>query len=97
VEGNAVVILRAIQAEGYAGGISTLKDYIRPKRVLCPSCATVRFETAPGVQLQHDWGRVETGLAGQRCRMHFAVNMGFSCRFHFHSGAWFKDNEVKVK
>jgi transposase len=49
------VILRTIQAEGYAGDISILKDYIRPERALRPSCATVRFETAPGVQLQHDW------------------------------------------
>lgn len=35
---NAVVILRPIQAEGYARGISILKDYIRPKRALRPAC-----------------------------------------------------------
>ncbi len=81
---NAVVVLRELQAEGYAGGISILKDYIRPKRTLRRSRATVRFETAPGEQLQHDWGQVETVIAGERCRVHFAVNtLGYSRRFHF--------------
>lgn len=81
---NAVVIWRELQTQGYDGGISILKDYIRPKRVLRPSRATVRFETAPGVQLQHDWGQLETVIGGERCRVHFAVNtLGYSRRFHF--------------
>lgn len=81
---NAVVVLRLLQAQGYDGGVSILKDYIRPKRALRPSRATVRFETGPGVQLQHDWGQVETLIAGERCRVHFAVNtLGYSRRFHF--------------
>jgi transposase len=45
---NAVVLLRELQAKGYAGGISILRDYVRPKRALRPSRATVRFETEPG-------------------------------------------------
>ncbi len=81
---NAVVIWRELQAKGYAGGASILRDYIRPKRALRPSRATVRFETAPGVQLQNDWGLVQTVIAGERCRVHFAVNtLGYSRRFHF--------------
>lgn len=80
---NAVVILRALQAEGYRGGISIVRDYIRPKRPLRQSRATVRFETAPGVQLQHDWGQLDTVIAGECCRVHFAVNLlGYSRRFH---------------
>ncbi|HFU0670689.1 TPA: IS21-like element ISEc62 family transposase, partial [Escherichia coli] len=48
-----------------------------------PSKKTVRFETQPGYQLQHDWGEVEAEVAGQRCRVNFAVNtLGFSRRFH---------------
>ena len=47
---NAVVILREIQAEGYAGGLTILREYIAPKRTLRPSRATVRFETEPGQQ-----------------------------------------------
>ncbi len=44
---NAVVIWREIQAEGYHGGLTILREYIQPKRALRPSKATVRFETAP--------------------------------------------------
>jgi transposase len=81
---NAVVILREIQAEGYAGGVTTLKDYIRPKRALRPSRATVRFETPPGRQLQSDWGRVTTRIGGVPTEVHFIVNtLGYSRRFHF--------------
>jgi choline dehydrogenase-like flavoprotein len=75
---------------GVRRGISILKDYIRPKRALRPSHATVRFETAPGVQLQHDWGQVETVLAGERCRVHFAGEhagvLGGSPGVSLHSG-----------
>ncbi|MGT0427195.1 IS21-like element IS21 family transposase, partial [Shigella sonnei] len=43
----------------------------------------VRFETQPGYQLQHDWGEVEVEVAGQRCKVNFAVNtLGFSRSFH---------------
>jgi len=81
---NAVVILRAIQAQGYTGGRSILADYIRPKRALRRSRATVRFETDPGRQLQHDWGQVMTRLGGEVRRVHFAVStLGYSRRFHF--------------
>lgn len=83
---NAVVIFRELQAQGYAGAMSILRDYVRPKRALRASRATVRFETAPGEQLQHDWGQVETVIGGERCRVHFAVNtLGYSRRFHFYA------------
>lgn len=45
---NAVVIFRELQAKGYTGQLSILRDYIRPKRALRPGRATVRFETEPG-------------------------------------------------
>jgi len=80
---NAVVILRAIEAEGYRGEISILRDYIRPKRPLRQSRATVRFETGPGVQLQQDWGQIVTVIGGVEQSMHFAVNtLGYSRHFH---------------
>ena len=49
---NAMVILREIQADGYTGEETLVRQYIRPKRVLQPGRATVRFETEPGEQLQ---------------------------------------------
>lgn len=87
---NAVVILRAIEAEGYRGEISILRDYIRPKRPLRSSRATVRFETKPGVQLQQDWGQIVTVLGGEEQSVHFAVNtLGYSRHFH----VWGTDRE----
>jgi transposase len=87
---NTVVILREIQAEGYAGRITTLKDYVQPKRALRRSRATVRFETPPGRQLQSDWGKVVTQIAGVATDVHFIVNtLGYSRRFHF----WCTDSE----
>ena len=87
---NAVVLLRELQAKGYAGGISILRDYVRPKRALRATRATVRFETEPGRQLQTDWGVHPTVIAGQDIAVHFAVStLGYSRRFHF----WGTDSE----
>lgn len=87
---NAVVLLRELQAQGYTGGISILRDYVRPKRVLRPSRATVRFETPPGQQLQSDWGSCRTRLAGEGRAVQFIVNqLAYSRRFHF----WCTDSQ----
>ncbi|MCW1975841.1 UNVERIFIED_ORG: transposase [Pantoea agglomerans] len=72
---------------GYTGGRSMLHYYIQPKRKMRPSKKTVRFETQPGYQLQHDWGEGEAEVAGQRCRVNFAVNtLGFSRRLRLLKG-----------
>ena len=87
---NAVVVLRELEAQGYDGGISTLRSYITPKRALRPSRATVRFETDPGVQLQSDWGEIRTCVAGESTTVHFIVNqLGYSRRFH----VWATDSQ----
>ncbi len=81
---NAAVILREIQEQGYRGQASILRDYIRPKRPLRQARATVRFETAPGEQLQNDWAQYRTQVNGRMQEVHFAVNtLGYSRRFHF--------------
>jgi transposase len=81
---NAVVVFREIQAKGYRGGYTVLKDYIRPKRVLRKSRVTVRFETPPGRQMQGDWGEIRTKVGGKDTKVHFVVHtLGFSRRFHF--------------
>lgn len=80
---NAEVIFQLIREQGYPGGPTMVRKYIQPKRALRPSKQTVRFETAPGFQLQHDWGEIETVIAGQRGKINFAVNtLGYSRRFH---------------
>ena len=81
---NAMVIWRELQAQGYDGKLTVLRQYIGPKRALRTSKATVRFETEPGRQLQSDWGEIVTQLAGEAVKVHFIVNeLGYSRRFHF--------------
>jgi transposase len=81
---NAMVIWREIQAQGYEGKLTVLREYIGPKRALRAGKATVRFETEPGQQLQSDWGEIVTQLAGEAVKVHFIVNaLGYSRRFHF--------------
>src|SRR5690554_3180583 len=80
---NAEVIFQLIREQGYQGGSTMVRMYIQPKRALRSSKQTVRFETQPGFQLQHDWGEIETLVAEQRCKVNFAVNtLGYSRRFH---------------
>jgi transposase len=87
---NAVVILRELQQQGYAGEVTILRDYIRPKRALRASRMTVRFETPPGRQLQSDWGEVSTRIGGEETAVQFIVNtLGYSRRFHF----WCSDSQ----
>lgn len=59
---NAEVIFQEIKTMGYTGGRSMLRYYIQPKRKMRPSKKTVRFETQPGYQLQHDWGKLTRRL-----------------------------------
>lgn len=81
---NAVVVLRELQAKGYQGEVTLVRDYIRPKRPLRENQATVRFETEPGRQMQNDWGEVVTVVGGETRKVYFSVNtLGFSRRFHF--------------
>jgi transposase len=87
---NAVVILRMLAEQGYTGGLSQLKLYIQPKRVLRASRTTVRFETEPGRQLQSDWGQITVPIAGVETTIHFIVNtLSFSRRMH----VWATDSE----
>jgi len=87
---NAKVILREIQLIGYRGGMTILREYIEPKRVLRPSRATVRFETRPGEQMQSDWGEIVVEIAGQPTKVYYIVNLlGYSRRFHF----WCTDSQ----
>lgn len=80
---NGEVILAELRAQGYTGGRSILCDYIRPKRKLRQVPGTVRFETPPGKQLQHDWGEIVIEVGGVVRKIYFAVNtLGYSRRFH---------------
>lgn len=81
---NAQVICREVQARGYAGQFSILRDDIRPKRALRPGRATGALRNGGGRQLQSDWGKIRTLVGGGETEVHFCVNtLGYSRRFHF--------------
>lgn len=70
----ASVLMREIQAMGYAGGISQLKALVRPLKVVRVD-PVVRFETAPGQQMQADFTTIRRG----RDRLlAFVATLGFS-------------------
>jgi len=84
---NAEVIYQQIKEQGYNGGRSLVRIYIHPKRALRASKQTVRYETGPGQQLQHDWGQIRTEVAGHICSVNFAVNvLGYSRYSHVWAG-----------
>ncbi len=77
---NAVVLLRELRERGYRGGYTILTDYLRPQREAARQVAVRRFETAPGVQAQVDWGHLgyleEDG--GEQALSGFTFTLGYS-------------------
>lgn len=70
----AVVLLREIRERGYVGGISQLKAYLAPFKQ--PTAEPlVRFETAPGEQLQADFTVVRRG---RYPLLAFVATLGYS-------------------
>jgi len=53
---NCVVIHERLQDKGYTGGITIIKDYVKPFRPAKSALAVRRYETLPGKQAQMDWG-----------------------------------------
>lgn len=71
----ASVLLRELRERGYVGGYTLLKDFVarlRPTLVLEP---VVRFETAPGEQMQVDWATIRRGA--ERLSV-FVATLGWS-------------------
>ena len=57
---SGVRLLEEIQAQGYMGQRTILKDFLRPLRTQIHRDLTVRFETMPGQQGQIDWAHFGT-------------------------------------
>lgn len=70
----ATVLLREIQAQGYAGGISQLKAFLAPHKQR-PVDPVVRFETEPGRQMQADFTTIRRGRQPLRA---FVATLGYS-------------------
>ena len=77
---NAVVLLRELRERGYAGGYSTVKEYLQPKREESRAAAVRRFETPPGRQAQVDWGHLGTlEMEGEEYSLSgFTFTLGYS-------------------
>jgi transposase len=55
------VLLRELRERGYTGGYTILKDHLIRQRPLAVAAPVVRYETAPGEQMQVDWAVIRRG------------------------------------
>jgi transposase len=82
-EGNAVVVQRLLRADEVSVPLRTLQRVLSPHRRAqrAAELATVRFETAPGHQMQIDFGEKWVWIAEQRTKVHlFVAVLGYSRR-----------------
>jgi transposase len=70
-EGNAVVVRRLLAEHGHAVSLRTVQRVVAPVRLALRAAdvATVRVETAPGAQLQVDFGEKWIVVAGRRVKV----------------------------
>jgi transposase len=82
--GNADVVRQDLEREhGVTVSLRTVERAVAPFRreLRAAEVATVRFETAPGEQLQIDFGETTVVIAGERVRVHlFVATLGYSRR-----------------
>lgn len=70
----ATVLYREIGERGYTGGISQLKVFLAPLKCRAPE-PVIRFETAPGKQMQADFTTIRRG---KRPLKAFVATLGYS-------------------
>ena len=69
---SAEVIKQRIDSMGYAGGITIIRDYLQKIRSTNKQ-AFIRFESAPGKQMQIDWGHFGSLAYGDTHRKLYAL------------------------
>ncbi|MBV9093364.1 MAG: IS21 family transposase [Streptosporangiaceae bacterium] len=82
-EGNAVVVTRLLRQQGTQVSVRTVERAVAPHRQAqrAAEAATVRFETAPGEQMQLDFGEKRVWIAGHLVRvLLFVAVLSFSRR-----------------
>jgi transposase len=80
---NCVVLMRELKLLGYTGGYPAVQRFVKPLREAFrrDAEATLRFETAPGLQGQVDWGSSFVWFDDRRVRVRFfALVLGYSRR-----------------
>jgi transposase len=79
---SAERILEKIREQGFDGGHSIVREYVRGKKEQLDEKATVRFETMPGLQGQMDWAFFEDHTVledGQQKKLYcFLFILGYS-------------------
>jgi transposase len=77
---SAVRLFREIQAKGYTGGYTIVKDFVRETRSRLGVPAVLRFETRPGLQAQVDWAELAiVEVDGVRRKLYcFTMILGYS-------------------
>jgi transposase len=84
--GNADVVRQELAAEkGIVASLRTVQRAVEPYRqeLVAEARATVRFETAPGRQLQIDFGERLVEIGGRKVKVFFFVaTLGYSRRLH---------------
>lgn len=70
----ATVLAREIQAQGYVGGMSQLRGFLRTLKPAVKDDPLIRFETEPGQQMQVDW--IEFSRAPRLAA--FVATLGYS-------------------
>jgi len=82
-EGNGVVVRQLLAEQGVDATLRTVQRALRPLReeASARALATVRFETAPGHQLQIDFGEKQVVIAGELVKVYlFVAVLGYSRR-----------------
>jgi transposase len=76
----APVLLRELRTRGYTGGLTILRDAMRPLKAEQIRRVTERFETLPGRQAQADWGECGTITSGgETTKLYlFVLVLGYS-------------------
>lgn len=74
------VLLQELRLQGYTGGITILREFMRPLKASLVRRVTERFETTPGRQAQMDWGECGTVQVGdERKKLYvFVLVLGYS-------------------
>ena len=74
-EGNAVVVAQLLAERGIEASVRTVQRAVADRRreLRAVDLASVRFETAPGRQMQIDFGERRVWIADQQVKVHFLV------------------------
>jgi transposase len=76
----ATVLFAELKKQGYKGGLTILREFVRPLKEEFTRRVTERFETLPGQQAQIDWGECGTiQVGGERKKLYvFVMVLGHS-------------------